>query len=201
MYYQVDSTKIISIFFKDGGEWKPFFGNSPSDSAYTTSVEIPPSEFTGSEISGYSAVVPESTHLRGMDFVVQLQGNAGDLLGASTIVEANGDVKITLSSVPLSNINVILVGSTTMSTPYSKLFDVSSWTALTPTEVAITIPQSEHHQVAGSIFLGIYENTVPSSTSAAPYQSTVVSTSISPQGDVTLTTFVGFSGKVVISGK
>lgn len=201
VYYQVDSTKIIAIFFKDHGIWKPFFGGTgPTDSAYTTSVLLTPADFVA-DGAGFKATVPESVHMRGVDFILQLQGDTGDLMGATSVVDGFGLVEVQTTVKPVGNINLIFVGRTTMTVPYTKKINVSSWTNITPNEVQLVIPASEHNQVPGSIFVAVYENTVAGPTSLAPYAITMVGTNIAANGDVTLSTITGFSGKVVISGK
>lgn len=200
VYYQVDSTNILTIYFKDSGIWKPFAGGGQTrDSAYTTSVTTEPDTYIP-ETGGYVSSVPESQHGRGADVIVQLQGDNGDVTGASVQVDAYGNVKIKTTSAPLDLINVIFVGRTTMTQPYPKLINKGMWN-LASGVYTLSIPQSEHGQEPGSLFLNVYENTVDGSTSASPYAQVTVDTAISSNGNVTFSSVLPFSGKIVISGK
>lgn len=200
VYYQLDSTNILTIYFKDSGIWKPFVGGgSTQDSAYTTTYATSPSTYlpvTG----GYQTSVLETTHGRGADIVVQLQGDPGDVMGASVQIDAFGNVRVTTTQVPVDPINIIFVGRTTMTQPFAKLINKNMWNTA-GSKFTIFVPQSEHGQEAGSLFLNVLENTVDAANSAAPYALTTVDTNIASNGDVTITSDVVFSGKIIISGK
>ena len=198
VYYKINDTSILQIYIKDAGIWKPFI-STPTDSEYVTTTVAAPSDFTLVG-SNYVYTLPASTHGRGSDIIVQIQGPGGDVQNADTQVDGSGNITVKLSSVPTSNVNVVIVGETTLSTPYSRLINKADWTT-SGQEFTISIPQATHSQVPGAIFIAVYENTTDSATSASPYQIVAVQTAIDSTGNVTLTSSVRFSGKAVISGK
>lgn len=198
VYYKIDSTQILRIYIKDLGIWKPFISQA-SDSAYVTTTTVQPSQFVqvGSE---YSYTLLASQHGRGANIIVQLQGNVGDVQSSQVVVDNSGNISVTINSEPTSNINILIIGETSMTEPYSQLINKSTWVAA-GSEFTITIPQSTHGQVAGAIFISVYQNVTDGASSSSPYSMVSVETGIDSSGNVTLTSNVTFSGKVVISGK
>lgn len=201
VYYQVDGTNVLKIFFKDGNIWKPFLGGGGpvTDSAYTTSVTTTPNDYAP-VFGGYQTSIPASRHDRGNDIIVQLQGDLGDVLGATVHVDSYGDVKVMTKQIPSAAIDVIFIGRTTMTTPFSKLINKGMWN-VSGGKATMVIPQSEHEQVANALFITVYENTVDGSVSASPYSLVTLETAIASNGDITLTSLSPFSGKAVISGR
>lgn len=199
VYYKVDDTNILQVYIKDSGIWKPFNIQPQTDSPYATSSAVTPSDFTqvGSD---YVYTLPAATHGRGSDIIVQLQDSNGAVSGADVQVDSTGNITVKVDSIPQTNINIVIIGGTTLSTPYSKLINKSDWIA-SGSDYSLTITQVTHGQSPGSIFIAVYENTVDSSTSASPYSVVTVDTSIDSFGNVTLTVSEPLSGKVVISGK
>lgn len=198
VYYKIDDTSILQIYIKDAGIWKPFISN-PTDSEYVTTTVVVPSDFilVGSD---YVYTLPAATHGRGSDIIVQLQGQNGDIQNADTQVDGSGNITVKLSTQPTSNVNVVIIGETTLSTPFSRLINKDDWST-SGQEFTLSIPQATHGQVPGAIFIAVYENTTDGATSSSPYQIVAVQTSIDNSGNITLTSSVRFSGKAVVSGK
>ncbi|AQW88751.1 putative structural protein [Erwinia phage pEa_SNUABM_50] len=198
VYYKVDATNILQIYVKDLGIWKPF-SSQTTDTPYVTTTSATPSEFipTG---GNFVFTLPASTHGRGSNIIVQLQETNGAVENADIEVDSTGNIKVTVSSAPSSNVNVVIIGATSMTTPYSQLINKANWTA-SGDAFTITIPQATHGQVPGAIFITVYQNTVDSATSTSPYALVAVETAIDSSGNVTLKSNVTFSGKVVLSGK
>ena len=199
VYYKVDATNILQIYIKDSGIWKPFSAITPTDSEYVSTTVASPSDFTqvGSD---YVYTLSSAVHQRGSNIIVQLQGQTGTVQNADVQVDSAGNITLSLADVPTTNINVVIIGETTLSTPYNRLINKADWTA-SGQEFTLSIPQATHGQVPGAIFIAVYENTVDSATSTSPYQIVAVQTSIDSSGNITLTSSVQFSGKTVISGK
>lgn len=199
VYYKVDDTSILQIYIKDLGIWKPFSSAPAPDSDYVTTTVATPSEFqqVGSD---YVYTLSSATHGRGSNIIVQLQGSTGDIQTANVTVDSSGNITVTSGTLPTGNINVVIIGETTLSTPYSQLINKADW-SVSGSDFTLSIPQATHGQAAGAIFLAVYENSTDGATSASPYQITAVQTAIDGSGNITLTASVRFSGKVVISGK
>lgn len=198
VYYKVDATNILQIYIKDNGIWKPTI-SSQSDSQYVTTIVASPSDFTqvGSD---YVYTLSSTTHGRGSNIVVQLQGAGGDVQNADLQVDSSGNITITSDSLPTSNISLVLIGETTLTSPYNKLINKEDWVT-SGDDFTLSIQQSVHGQVPGAIFIAVYENSVDSATSTSPYKMVAVQTSIDNNANIILTSSVKFSGKVVISGK
>lgn len=203
-YFQVDATKIIQIFIKDLGIWKPFLGGPTpgNDSDYVTAITVNASDFTlipGT--SDYTYSIPESTHQRGFDVLIQIQDPTGNSVSLQTEVDGIGNITLTsFGPLDLPYIVVKLIGATSMTTPFSKLVNKSEWVA-NADKYNLSIPASEHGQEPGPLYLAIYENTVDGSTSSAPYILVAADSTIDSNGNVVFTAYSSFSGKVVISGK
>lgn len=198
VYYKVDSTSILAIYFKDAGIWKGL-ASSSGDTSYVTSTHVTPTDFVQSGLT-YVYSLPASTHGRGSAIIVQIQSTLGEVQDNDVQVDSSGNITITLNALPTESFNVLIIGETHLSSPFQKLIDKSSWTA-SGSEFTISIPQTEHDQVAGSIFISTYENTVDSATSQSPYALVSVQTAIDNSGNIILTSNTLFSGLVVISGK
>ena len=198
VYYKVDSTNILQFYIKDSGIWKPFIATQ-TDSDYVTTLSVTPQDFQliGSD---YVYTLSSNIHGRGSDIIVQLQSNNGEVLNSDVAVDSSGNITVTVDSLPQTNINVILVGETNLSTPYSQLINKSNWVA-TGSQFTLSIPQSVHGQIPGAIFIAVYENTVDAATSNSPYSLVAVETAIDGSGNITFTASETFSGKAVISGK
>lgn len=199
VYYKINDTIILEIFIKDDGIWKPYLSTPVQDSAYATTNPINPEDFVlGS--GQYAYTLPASVHSRGADVITQLQGSDGDIQGSSVVVDGEGDITVRVLNEPTSVINVVIVGGTNMSSPYSRTFNKADWVAQ-DTKFVITVPQSQHGQVPGALYLAAYDNEVDSATSTPPYALVSLDTSIDSSGNVTFISNVAFSGKLVISGK
>lgn len=199
VYYKVDEVSILQIYIKDLGIWKPFISTPTTDSDYVSTTLASPSDFQQVG-SNYVYSLPAASHGRGSDIIVQLQGVNGEIQQSSISVDSVGNITITSVSLPTGNINIVIIGETTLSTPYSQPINKADWT-VSGSEFTLAIPQATHAQPAGAIFIAVYENSTDSATSASPYQITAVQTAIDGSGNITLTSSVQFSGKVVISGK
>lgn len=198
MYFKVNSTNVVQIFFKDDSMWKPL--NATSDDSYVTKIQATPSEFvlTGST---YVYTLSAATHGRGANIIVQLQGSTtGSVFDADIVVDNSGNITVTTSTQPQETVNVIIIGQTFSLTPYSELIDKIDW-VLSGSDYVLTISQPTHGQVPGAIFVSVFQNTVDAATSTSPYKLVTVQTTIDSSGNVTLTSNIQFSGKVVISGK
>ncbi|SOK58496.1 hypothetical protein [Yersinia phage fHe-Yen9-04] len=198
VYYKVDATNILQIYVKDLGIWKPF-NSQTTDTPYVTTISATPAEFTQVG-SNYVYTLPATEHGRGNNIMIQLQGTNGSVENADVVVDSSGNITVSVGTVPTSNVNVVIIGETNMTTPYSQLINKSDWTT-SGSEFALSIPQSVHGQAPGAIFITVYQNTVDSATSTSPYSLVAVETAIDSSGNVTLKTNVTFSGKVVLSGK
>lgn len=88
-----------------------------------------------------------------------------------------------------------------MTAPYSSPVNKAQWSSVSGGKYNLTIPQSVHGQEIGPLYLAIMENEVDSATSSSPYDLVTVDSSIDVAGNVTFSSYVPFSGKVVISGK
>ncbi len=198
VYYKVDDTSILVLYIKDQGIWKPLDG-AKRDSEYVTTTAVLQDEFIESG-SVFTYYLPESKHQRGTDFIVQLQKQDGEIVDADIVTDTQGDITVTVSSKPTEILNVVLIGRTTLSTPYTQQINKSDWKA-SGTDFVLEIKQSVHQQAPGAIFIAVYQNTVDALTSTAPYSAVAVETAIDSTGNVVLKTSEEFSGKVVISGK
>lgn len=199
VYFKLDDSSILNIYFKDGGTWKPLTTPPVQDSSYVTEYVITPSDW--SNVSGtYQYSLPESTHGRGSNIIVQLQDSNGANSLAQITVSSQGNIDITSAILPSSNYKILLIGDTTLTTPYPKVINKSNWTSVSG-KYQLTILASEHNQATGPLFLTAYQNKVDGATSAAPFEVVSLETSIDSSGNVTLISNVLFSGKVVISGK
>lgn len=199
VYYKIDATNIVQIFIKDNMIWKPYLAAPSNDSAYTTTNPIQPNDFVA-DLGQYAYTLPASVHNRGSDVVAQLQGATGDVQGANVILASNGDITVRVLNKPTSFINVVIVGRTTMTSPFSRIFNKADWNPV-GSNFSLTVPQTQHGQVPGALYLAAYENRVDGAISTAPYSLISLDTSIDGAGNVTFTSSVRFSGKLVISGK
>lgn len=199
VYFKLDSTNILNIFFKDLGVWKPLSVTPVQDSSYVTEHVITPSDWV-SNSGVYQYSLPASVHDRGSNIIVQLQDNTGATSMAQVVVSSQGDISITSNTLPTTNYKLLLIGATNLTTPYPKLIDKASWSSVSGA-YQLTIMASEHAQASGPLFITVYQNTVDAATSTAPFEVVSVDTSIDSSGNITLTSNILFSGKVVISGK
>lgn len=200
IYFKVDASDALKLYIKDLGIWKPLItgGNPPTDSDYVSNVILQPSDFSPSG-NAYVSTIPQSQHQRTGNLIVQLQGDAGDISLAQTQIDINNNITISLTSQPSSNITVLLIGDTTLTTTFSKKINKVDWSAVN-LKFQITIPKSEHLQ-NGNLMFSVYENSVDSSTSTAPYVLVQTDTEVDVNGNITITSNSRFSGEVVISGR
>ncbi|WEM33284.1 hypothetical protein EJP02_223 [Escherichia phage EJP2] len=199
-YFQVDGTSIVQIFFKDQDIWKPFKKPAPTtDSDYVTAHTSMPGDFV-LQGSQYVFSLPESVHKRGSDLLVQVQDPGGNTIGMNVTLDAVGNVTISTDAVPTEYVIVKLIGATTMTAPYSSPVNKAQWSS-SAGKYSLTIPQSTHGQEIGPLYLAIMENEVDSATSSSPYNVVTVDSTIDVAGNVTFSSYLPFSGKVVISGK
>ena len=203
-YFQVDAEKIIQIYIKDLGIWKPFQGGPGPDvdSDYVTSVTVNADQFAlVPGTTDYTFSLPESVHQRGSDVLIQIQDPTGNSVTLQTEVDGIGNIILTSNGeLDLPYIVVKLIGATSMTTPFSKLINKSEWVA-NADKFDLSIPVTEHNQESGPLYLAIYENSVDGSTSQAPYDLVAVDSTIDSSGNVVFSSYAAFSGKVVISGK
>lgn len=199
-YYQVDDTKIVNIFFKDQDIWKPFGITPPvTDSDYVTSYTAMPQDFI--QGSGkYTYGIPASVHNRGTNLLVQVQDPTGNEVLTEVVVDVTGNIFVSTTDIPQTFLVVKLIGETTMTTPYSAAVNKIDWIS-NGSMYNLTIPATVHQQEVGPLYLAIYENQIDGASSAAPFTLVSTDSAIDASGNVTYTSYVPFSGKVVISGK
>lgn len=210
VYFLVDAENTLQIYIKDLGVWKPLKSSTPgSDSSYVTTHTVPVSAFVLEPGSSdkYTYTLPESIHGRGADIMVQLQGDPGDVDLDSvfqTNVTVSGIGDITLEVVgqlsEYASVKINIIGATTMTVPYSKLINQADWVA-TGDQFTLTIPAADHKQTPDNLYVSLYGNKVQGSTALAPFEAVTAETQIDASGNVIFTSYVAFSGKVVISGK
>lgn len=200
VYYQVDATKIVQIYLKDNNIWKPFSKTTPTDdSDYVTTIPVTPDEFM-SDNGVYKYSVLSNIHQRGTSLLVQVQDPGGNAIGTEVRVDGTGNIDIVINDKPSTNLNINIIGATTMTAPYSNNVDKSQW-VLDAGEYRLDVPASTHGQQPGPLYLAIYENITDSPTSSEPFTAVTVDTKIDSAGNVVFVSYVPFSGKVVISGK
>lgn len=199
VYFKLDDTNILNIYFKDTGIWKPFSVPPVQDSNYVTEQVILPSDWI-SNAGVYQYSLPATTHQRGSDIIVQLQDSSGASTLAQVVVSSQGNITVTSNVLPSTNYKLLLIGATTLTTPYPKLINKANWSSVSGA-YQLTILATEHNQASGPLFITVYQNTVDGATSAAPYEVVSLETSIDTSGNITLKSNILFSGKVVISGK
>lgn len=200
VYFKLDSTNILNIYFKDNGIWKPYAVAPPvQDSSYVTEQVILPSDWISNN-GVYQYSLPAATHGRGSDIIVQLQDNNGASTLAQVVVSSQGNITVTSNVLPSTNYKILLIGDTTLTTPYPKLINKAAWSSVSGA-YQLNILATEHNQTPGPLFITVYQNTVDGATSAAPYEVVSLDTAIDSSGNITLKSNILFSGKVVISGK
>lgn len=200
MYFQVDATSVVQIYFKDQGIWKPFASPiPPEDSDYVTAFTVQPSEFT-QQGQNYVYSIPANTHQRGSNLLVQVQDPLGNTIGTDVIVDSTGNITISQVAKPTEFQIIKLIGVTDMTQPYNALVNKIDWVA-SGDKFNFTVPATIHEQASGPLYLAMYENVVDGATSAAPYALITLDSVIDSSGNVTFTSYVPLSGKVVISGK
>lgn len=200
MYIQVDDTSIVQIFFKDQSIWKPFKSTPPiTDSDYVTAFIVTPQDFapTGG-VQSYS--LPESIHKRGADILVQIQDPDGNIVMSDVTVDVSGNITISVLDVPSTSLKINLIGATTMTTPYSSFVNKTDWVS-SGDKYTLSISAATHTQASGPLYLAIYENSIDSASASAPFNLVSADSQIDMSGNVVFTTYLPFSGKVVISGK
>lgn len=199
MYFQVDATSIVQIFFKDQGIWKPYATAPVQDSDYVTAFTAQPSDFIqqGQE---YVYSISAITHQRGSNLLVQVQDPTGNTVGCDIDVDISGNISIGMTSRPTQIQIVKLIGVTDMTQPYSALVNKIDWITAGD-KYSFTVSATTHNQASGPLYLALYENSVDGATSSAPYSLVSLDSVIDGSGNVTFTSYVPLSGKVVISGK
>lgn len=199
IYFKVDSLNALKLYIKDLGIWKPLLTNSgPVDSNYVSSVVLQPSDFLPNG-SGYVGTILQSEHHRTGDLIVQIQGNVGDISLAQTQVDSNNNINVNVTSVPTSNITVVLIGNTTLTTTFVQKIDKSNWLSV-GLIFELTILKSVHNQ-NGNLMFSVYENSIDSPISTAPYILIQTETEVDIDGNLKLKSNTRFSGEVVISGR
>lgn len=200
VYFKIDATSILGIYFKDDGIWKPYASTPPvQDSEYVTTYTVTPTDWTLSN-SVYKYQLPASAHERGDNIVVQLQDVDGSVNMDDVVVDGLGNITVSTNIQPTSSVNILIIGATTMSTPYSNPINKSNWSTVGD-HFEFSIPASTHNQATGPLFITVYQNTVDGNTSASPFIIVGLETAIDTSGNITLKSNITFSGKVVISGK
>ena len=199
VYFKLDSTNILNIFFKDVGVWKPLSVKPEPDSSYVTEHVITPSDWV-SNSGVYQYSLAETVHERGSNIIVQLQDDTGATAMAQVVVSNEGNISITSNALPTSNYKLLLIGATTLSTPYPKTIDKADWTSVNGA-YQLSIPATEHGQATGPLFITVYQNTVDAAASTAPFEVVSLDTTIDSSGNIILNSNILFSGKAVISGK
>lgn len=199
VYFKLDSTSILGIYFKDGGIWKPYSAAPTIDSDYVTTYVVQPSDWVNNG-SNYSYTLLSTVHNRGTDFAVQIQNSTGTITSPSTTIDSSGDITVNSNILPTEEYEILIIGATNLTTPYSKKIDKAEWSSVS-SHYEMVIPASTHLQASGPLFITVYQNTVDGITSAAPYSVVGLETSIDSSGNVTLQSNIIFSGKIVISGK
>ena len=199
MYFQVDATSIVQIFFKDQGIWKPYATAPVQDSDYVTTFTAQPSDFIQQD-QEYVYSISAITHQRGSNLLVQVQDPTGNTVGCDIDVDISGNISIGMTSRPTQIQIVKLIGVTDMTQPYSALVNKIDWITAGD-KYSFTVSATTHNQASGPLYLALYENSVDGATSSAPYSLVSLDSVIDGSGNVTFTSYVPLSGKVVISGK
>lgn len=199
VYFKLDSTSIVSIYFKDQNTWKPYAVPPVQDSNYVTDYIIRPSDWVLNG-SSYQYHLSEETHNRGSNIIVQLQDDTGAVSFSQIVVDSSGNIEITRSTLPTGDYKIMLIGATTLTTPYSHAINKADW-SLVSGQYQITINSSTHGQSSGPLFLSVLQNTIDGNTSSSPFEAISVDTLIDSNYNVTLKSSIQFSGKVIISGK
>lgn len=85
-------------------------------------------------------------------------------------------------------------------TNFKKAINVADWNTIAANQYEIAIQSSEHNEGI-NLIVGVFENTIFSSTSTAPYRQTLIENVVEADGRVILKSTSAFSGEVIISGK
>ena len=150
MYFKLDDTNILNIYFKDTGIWKPFSVPPVQDSNYVTEQVILPSDWI-SNAGVYQYSLPATTHQRGSDIIVQLQDSSGASTLAQVVVSSQGNITVTSNVLPSTNYKLLLIGATTLTTPYPKLINKANWSSVSGA-YQLTILATEHNQASGRVY-------------------------------------------------
>lgn len=156
---------------------------SGTDSDYVTTYPVSASQFVDNGDGSFSYTLPESTHQRGTDLVIQVQMPNGLIYTSNVNVDSSGN--ITITQLVAEDIDIVIIGDTTQLDVYSAPL---AWT-LVGSEYQMIIPSSTHNKQ--NVAISVYEGTALVTTTVQ----------IDSSDNVTLISTDNFSGKVVIAGK
>lgn len=198
-YYYLKDDKIENIFIKIDGVWVPM-NTVPEDTEdFVVQAHIFVSDWVDNADGTHTMYIPESVHNKGTDLVVQIQMLDGSLIVPALQVDAEGNITLTQTTGAV-NCNVVIIGATEMALPYTGNIKKSQWVPVLD-EFELSIPQSTHQQASGALFVTVYENSVDSDTSTAPWNLVGVQMQFDNASNIVLRSTKAFSGKVVIAGK
>ena len=159
---------------------------SGEDSDLITAIDVFSNQFTQNPDGSYSAVIPGSVHMRSNKIVVQVLDpvNSNAVQFSTVNVAGNGDITITQTAP--EQVEVIIMGSTLLTVPYSASI---VWDDNGNGTFSSTIPYSTYDK--DNAMFSIYDG------------SSIVSTDvqINDGGDITLTSLNDFIGDIVIVGR
>lgn len=156
---------------------------SGTDSDYVTIYPVAASQFIDNGDGSFSYTLPESTHQRGADLVIQIQDPNGLIYSSTVNVDSTGNVTIT--QMVAEDVDIIMIGDTDQLDVYSEPL---VWT-LNGSVYQMDIPSSTHNKQ--NVAISVYDGTELISTTVE----------IDSSDNITLTSNDNFSGKVVIAGK
>lgn len=152
------------------------------DSDYVIGIQLQSTDFVA-DGDEYVATVPASLHMKGTDLVVQLHETSGDVY-FSTVNVVNGDITIRQNS--RDAVQVVIIGSTLKTTPYSGAL---VWTSNGDGTSSASIPKSVHQKE--NISFSVYDSNYIVTVEAV----------INADEDLVLTSNEEFAGTIVIAGK
>ncbi|EBS4516568.1 hypothetical protein DQT32_04065 [Salmonella enterica subsp. enterica serovar Braenderup] len=156
---------------------------SGSDTDFVTIFPVAEVQFTDNGDGTFSYTLPESTHQRGSDLVLQIQTPNGVIYNPQVQVSSTGDITVTQS--PAQDMNIVIIGPTAQTAVYSSpLTWVASGSAYT-----MDIPFSTHNKENAS--LSVYDG----------IELVSITVQIDSSNNITLNSNDNFTGKVVIAGR
>lgn len=198
-YYYMQGDKIANIFIKLGGEWIPMNTVEVDLEDYVVQSHIVVGDWVDNGDGTRTVLIPQYSHGKGANLVIQVQMLDGSLVIPEVQVDDSGNITLTQTTGPV-NCNVVIIGATDMTAPYVRSIQKVQWVQVTD-QFELSIPQAQHQQASGALFVTVYENSLDGPTSASPWKLVGVQMQIDNESNIILTSTKRFSGKVVISGK
>lgn len=199
-YYYMQGNKIANIFIKLNGVWVPMNTVEEDLEDYVVQSHVVVSDWVDNGDGTSTVQIPGFSHGKGADLVIQVQMLDGSLVIPEVQVDDSGNITLTQTTGPV-NCNVVIIGATDMATPYIKSISKAQWVQVDTDQFELSIPQAQHQQASGALFITVYENTVDGPTSVSPWKLVGVQMQIDNESNIILTSTKRFSGKAVITGK